>query len=120
MSKERPTGCTLDFGNVQSLATLWSNMVNSKLAGSLCARLEDKNSTTFLTLKQHDKNLLLLLRTWSQSTKIIANEIIERLQEIEKIIKEHPEEYAAYLKATRQEPQPSETPAENSNESHNE
>lgn len=109
---QRATGCTLDYGNIMALATMWAKMVNEPHAAALRQQLEDKKSATYLTLQEHDGNLLRLLRTWSQSTKIVADEIVERLQEMQKIIAEHPEEYEAYLKATGQVAPTPETPKE--------
>jgi hypothetical protein len=109
---QRATGCTLDYNNLVALSTMWAQAVNGPIAAAVKSQVEDKKSPTYLTLKQHDANLLLLLRTWAQSTAIISDEIVERLKEIKKIIEENPEEYAAYLKATGQVAQEPETPKE--------
>lgn len=97
---ERATGCTLDYGNILSLLSLWNNMTHAGLISNLEKQIFDKSCKTYKTLMQYDANMLRLLRTWVQSTKIIGEELNERVVEIQKIIKEHPEEYAAYLKAT--------------------
>jgi len=96
---KRKSGSTLDYQNIRLLVDLWSQIVNPELIAALFVQLTEKESQTFKVLKEHDPELLRLMRTWVQSTKIVADEIKLRHDEFVEIIKNNPEEYEAYCKA---------------------
>lgn len=106
------SGSTLDIGNVGSVAYMWGStiLVNSPQFASMQQLLND-TSPTSQVLREHDFELLKMLRSWVQSSNAITAAIKSRVEEMEQLVKDHPELVAELEKPVVAEPQAQNMPA---------
>lgn len=87
IKQREDAGCKLDAGNLGSLAYMWHTFIgqHKKLFDAVYEDVTNKDRDGYQALKKHDQQLLLALRTWAQSTRIIGELIDSRVRELESI-----------------------------------
>lgn len=98
------TGSTLDAGNVDRMAYVWNSVVNinSEQFKALVSQVTRDDGATAIVLREHDLELLKMLRAWSQLTVGITKAINARVAEVEQLIKDNPEVMADIKSRTKE------------------
>lgn len=85
---KRKSGCTLTAENVYSLATHWGELFNRNVLVSFVALARAADNEGHKNLIKHDPELLRMLKTWQQSTRLVSEAIDARVAEIKMLQEE--------------------------------